>query len=61
MVAYGPGKFETLLIHEIGGTICFDVIKLAMVFRISYHLRCAEPNRWAWPTCSSLYRALHTR
>jgi hypothetical protein len=61
MVAYGPGKFETQLIHAIGCTICFDVIKLEMVFRISYHLHCVEPNRWAWPTCSSLYRVLHTR
>jgi hypothetical protein len=60
-VAYGPGKFETLRIHATGGTIDFDVIKLAMVFRISYHLRCDEPDRWAWPTCATLYRSLHTR
>jgi hypothetical protein len=60
-VAYGSDKFETLPIHAAGGTNDFDVIKMAMVFRISYHLRCAEPDRWAWPTCSSLYRALHTR
>jgi hypothetical protein len=61
MVAYGSGKFEIPLIHAAGGTVDFDVIKLAMVFRTSYHLRCAEPDGWARPTCSSLHRALHTR